>query len=192
MRPLILSAVLALAPLPALAGGLGIVTTAGAHGDRVYSYEEDVNGETTEKPPEDQINANYGAGLELVLGDKDNKVSGIFRGFYLQDAPQQDPKNGPIFNIRDVPRDLGIVSAGVQWGILGDPGTIQMTILGTIGAGVFTSDLTGYAFSEAGVGGTWMAARRVQLAASANGGIRYRKRVYPTVTGYLGVRYLFD
>ncbi|MES2640171.1 MAG: hypothetical protein V4850_11830 [Myxococcota bacterium] len=192
MRPIIPLALLALAPSTALAGGIGLVTTAGLHGDRVYSYEEDVNGVATQMDPEDQLNPNFGGGLEIVLGDKDLKIMGIFRGYYLQDSAQQDPKNGPIFNVRDVPRDLGVISAGLQWGILGDPGAIQLTIVGTLGAGVFTSDFTGYALGEAGVGGTWMAARRVQLAASVTGGARYRKRFYPTTNAYLGVRYLFD
>jgi len=197
MRPICLPAFLALASLtlfagPAYAGGIGLVTTAGLHGDRVYSYEVDVNGVSTQMAPEDQMNPDFGGGLEIVLGDKDLKVMGIFRGYYLQDTRQQDPKNGPVFNIRDTPRDLGVVTAGLQWGVLGDPGGLQMTVIGTLGSGVFTDDFTGYALGEAGVGGTWMAARRVQVAASVVGGIRYRKRVYPTTNAYLGVRYLFD
>lgn len=197
MRPNLPLALLALASLflyarPAHAGGLGVVTTAGIHGDRVYSYDVDVNGVATQTDPENQINPNYGAGLEVVLGDKDLKVAGVFRGFYLQDAPQQEPTKGAIFNVRDVPRDLGIITAGLQWGVLGDPGELQMTVLGTMGAAVFTADLTGYVTAEAGVGGTWMAARRVQVAASVAGGIRYQKRFYPTANAYAGVRYLFD
>lgn len=197
MRPIHPLALLALAPLtlyagPAFAGGVGLVTTAGLHGDRVYSYEEDATGEATQLDPENQLNLNYGGGLEIVLGDKDLKIMGIFRGYYLRDAPQQEPQNGPIFNIREESRDLGVINAGLQWGILGDPGALQLTIVGTLGAGVFTNDFTGYALGEAGVGGTWMAARRVQVAASVTGGARFRKRFYPTTNAYLGVRYLFD
>lgn len=197
MRPIIPLVILALASLtlyaaPASAGGIGIVTTAGLHGDRVYSYEEDVNGVATQMDPENQLNPNFGGGLEIVLGDKDLKIMGIFRGYYLQDAPEQEPKNGPIFNVREIPRDLGVISAGLQWGIIGDPGALQLTAIGTLGAGVFTDDFTQYALAEAGVGGTWMAARRVQVAASVTGGARYRKSFYPTTNAYLGVRYLFD
>ncbi|MFN7144065.1 MAG: hypothetical protein ACK4YP_09830 [Myxococcota bacterium] len=193
MRPILPLAALALAaPFPAFAGGIGIVTTAGIHGDRVYSYDVNVNGVATQAEPENQLNPNYGAGVEVILGDKDLKVAGIFRGYYLQDSPQREPENAPVFNIRDVPRDLGIVTAGLQWGIVGDPGNIQLTAVGTLGAGVFTADLSGYVTGEAGVGGTWMAARRVQVAASVAGGARYAKRFYPTVNAYAGVRYLFD
>ena len=34
--------------------------------------------------------------------------------------------------------------------------------------------------------------RNIQLHAEVDGGIRYRKRIYPTVNGTAGVRYLFD
>jgi hypothetical protein len=194
MRPIVQLAAFALlaAPLPALAGGVGLVATAGMHGDRVYSYDVDVNGVPTQADPENQLNPNYGAGLEIVLGDKDLKVAGVFRGYYLQDAPEQEPKNAPVFNIRDTPRDLGLITAGLQWGILGDPGMLQLTVVGTIGAGVFTEDMDGYVTAEAGVGGTWMAARRVQVAASITGGARYHKRFFPATNAYAGVRYLFD
>ena len=171
---------------------VGLVTTAGMHGDRVYSYDVDAAGDATQNTPENQLNPNYGGGVEIVLGDKDLKVSGVFRGYYLQDARQQDPKEGTVYNVRTVPRDLGIVSAGIQWGLVGDPGNIQLTAVSTIGSGVFTTDLAGFITAEAGVGGTWMAARRVQVAASVTGGIRYQKRFYPTTNAYAGVRYLFD
>lgn len=193
MRPILPLAVLALAaPVPALAGGLGLVTTAGLHGDRVYSYNYDVNGVATQADPENQMNPNYGLGLEVLLGDKDLKVTGIFRGFYLQDSPLQEPTNGDTFVIREEPKDIGVVTAGLQWGVLGDPGALQLTVVGTIGAGVFTENMDGYVTGEAGVGGTWMAARRVQVAASVTGGARYWKRFYPTTNAYAGVRYLFD
>lgn len=199
MRPILPLALLALAaPLPALAGGVGLVATAGLHGDRVYAYEIDEIGQETQLDPQNQINPNFGGGLEIVLGDKDLKVAGIFRGFYLQDAAQQEPVKPDglegefAFNVRDEPKDIGVITAGLQWGVLGDPGALQMTVVGTIGAGVFTEAMDGYVTAEAGVGGTWMAARRVQVVASVTGGARYWKRFYPTTNAYAGVRYLFD
>lgn len=198
MRPILPVALLALASSPAYAGGIGLVTTAGIHGDRVYSYNVDVNGEATQRAVDEQLNPNFGGGLEVVIGDKDLKIMGIFRGYYLQDAAQQEPSGKPpegstmVFNVREVPDDLGMVTAGLQWGLVGDPGNLQLTAIGTIGAAVFTSDLSGYTTAEAGIGGTWMAARRVQAHASVTGGIRYYKRVTPTTNAYLGVRYLFD
>ncbi len=194
MRPLRLFAALLLlaSPASALAGGVGLVGTAGAHGDRVYSYTEDVNGVATQETPEDQFNPNFGTGLEIILGDKDLKVAGVFRGYYLQDAPQQTPSSGTIWNVRRVPRDLGMVSAGLQWGVLGDPGALQLTVVANMGAAVFTDDLAGYVTADAGGGGTWMASRHLQVAASVTGGARYHKRFFPAANAYLGVRYLFD
>mgnify|MGYP003335285142 CR=1 FL=1 len=193
MRPTLPLALLLLAaPAPALAGGIGLVTTAGIHTDRVYSYTTDDTGDAVQLDPETQINPNYGAGLEFILGDKDLKIAGVFRGYYLQDSPQSDPKSGEIYNVRSIPRDLGLITAGLQFGAIGDPTGLQGNIIGNIGAAVFTSDLTGYVTAEAGVGGTWMAARRMQLALSVTGGVRYYKRITPTGNGYLGVRYLFD
>lgn len=195
MRPILPLLVLALAPFPAFAGGIGVVTTAGFHGDRVYSYQVDSVGQATQNDPQNQFNPNYGGGLEVILGDKDLKISGVFRGYYLQDSPQGEPTGGDadtVSNVRSVPRDLGMMTAGLQFGVLGDPGALQLTVVGNIGAAVFTSDLTGEVMGEAGVGGTWMAARRIQAAASITGGVRYHKRIYPTTNAFLGVRYLFD
>jgi hypothetical protein len=195
MRPILPLLAFLVAPFPAFAGGIGVVTTAGFHGDRVYSYEVDSVGQETQNDPENQFNPNYGAGLELVLGDKDLKISGVFRGYYLQDSPQGEPTMvtaETVSNVRSVPRDLGVLTAGLQFGVLGDPGALQLTVVGNIGAAVFTSDLSGEVMGEAGVGGTWMVARRVQAAASVTGGIRYRKRIYPTTNAFVGVRYLFD
>lgn len=198
MRPILPLALIALAaPFPALAGGIGVVGTAGFHGDRVYAYSVDEIEQAEQLAPQDQLNPNYGLGLEVVLGDKDLKVAGIFRGFYLQDAALQAPTNAGVdgelvYNVRDTPKDLGVVTAGLQWGVLGDPGALQMTVVGTIGAAVFTEAMDGYVTAEAGVGGTWMAARRTQVVASVTGGARYWKRFYPTTNAYAGVRYLFD
>jgi hypothetical protein len=199
MRPALAAALLslALAPAPAWAGGFGLLLNGGAHDDRVYGYTEEANGDYTQDPSA-QFNANLGAGLEVVLGDRDNKVLGLFRGYYLQDVPQT-PVEGDLSPVREVPRDIGVVTAGLQWGVLGDPGALQGVIVSTLGAGLFTcsrgaqcDDLTEFILAEAGVGGTWMVERRVQVAASVTGGIRYRNRVLPTANAYLGVRYLFD
>ena len=193
MRPLLPLALLALAaPSTALAGGVGLVSNAGLPGDRVYSYTVEENGEANQVDPESQLNPNYGGGLEIILGDKDLKVAGIFRGYYIQDAPLQEPAQGTVNNIRTTPKDIGVITAGLQWGVLGEPDAVQMTVVGTIGAGVFTAALDGYATAETGVGATWMAARRVQVAGSITGGARYYKRFYPTTNAYVGVRYLFD
>jgi hypothetical protein len=194
MRPLLpaLALSLALVPSSALAGGIGLVTTVGGHGDRVYSQTADATGEYHENDPENQINPNYGVGFEVVLGDKDDKLSGVFRGYLLQDSPQQEPQDGEVKEWRTDPRNIGVVTAGLQWGIVGDPTGLQLTAVANAGAGLFTTDLTEYLTGEAGVGATWTIQRHVQLAGTITGGARYRKRFYPTTNAYVGVRYLFD
>ena len=181
-----------LASSSAYAGGIGIVTAAGGHVDRVYSYKYDDASAQYDQFIENQMNANYGTGLEFVLGDKDNKISGVFRGYFLSDAAIKDPASGDTYNIRKTARPIGVIDAGLQFGFLGDPGQIQMTAVTFLGSGFLTEDYTQYIFAEAGVGGTWMAARHVQVVASVTGGTRYRRRFFPTTSGYLGVRYLFD
>lgn len=178
---------------PALAGGVGIVATGGAHVDRVDSYTCDTTtGDCLQESPEHQFNPNVGTGLEVILGDKDNKVLGIFRGYYLMDSPQKAPSTGNTYAIRETTRPIGVINAGIQWGLLGNADRLQMTAVTTIGSGFMTEDLTEFLVVEAGVGGTYMAARHLQVALSVTGGTRYRKGFFPTADGYLGVRYLFD
>ncbi len=191
--PAILGSMLAFAALfassPALAGGIGLVGSAGLHGDRVYGYTGAV-----QNAPETEMNANYGTGLELTLGDKDNKITGVFRFSYLQDGPETPPTNTDPgdYAIRTGTRDIGIFEGGLQWGIVGDPTRLQFTAVSYLGSGFLTKDFTEFAEGEAGIGGTFNPARHVQIFAEATGGIRYRKRVYPMTNATLGVRYLFD
>lgn len=178
------------------AGGVGLLGTGGIHGDRVYYYKENAIGEFEQQAPYDQINPNLGGGLELVIGDKDYKINGTFRFYYLQDAPLQEPEDGCsdtlICNVRSTPRDVGMIDAGLHFGIFGEPERLQFVIVGMIGAGFMTVDQTEFIQAQAGVGGTYTMARHVQFHAEVVGGARYRKIVTPAVTGSAGVRYLFD
>lgn len=180
----------------AQAGGIGLIGTAGLHGDRVYYYKENSIGEFEQQAPFDQINPNLGGGLELVIGDKDYKINGTFRFYFLQDAPLQVPEGGCdgtyICNIRTTARDIGMIDAGLHFGLLGEPEGLQLVALGLIGAGFMTLDNTEFIQAQAGIGGTYTLGRHVQFHAEAIGGVRYRKNITPAVTGTAGVRYLFD
>jgi hypothetical protein len=187
-------AILLTAPT-AFAGGFGVLGTGGVHGDRVYYYAENSVGEAVQQTPLDEINPNFGGGLELVLGDKDYKINGFFRLYYLADWPVTEPEDAGsyTFNLRTGSvRDLGMAEAGLQFGIWGEPDAFQLCIIGIIGSGLLTNDQTEFLTAEAGFGFTYTFARSVQLHAEVDGGIRYRKRLYPTVNGTAGVRYLFD
>jgi hypothetical protein len=177
---------------PASAGGVGLLVKGGAHVDRVYSYTLNESTAEYDQFIENQFNTNYGTGLEFVLGDKDNKITGVFRGYYMADTPLQNPSEGDTYAIRTTTRPIGVIDAGLQFGFLGDPGQIQMTAVTFLGSGFMTEDYTQFIFGEAGIGGTVMVARHMQLVASATGGARYRRRFFPTTSVNLGVRYLFD
>ena len=178
------------------AGGFGLIGSGGIHGDRVYYYKENAIGEFEQQAPYDQLNPNLGGGLELMIGDKDYKINGIFRFYYLQDSPLQTPESQAegdiVYNIRQTPRDVGMIDAGLHFGLFGEPDRLQMVAIGMIGAGFMTADQTEFVQGQAGVGGTYTVARHVQFHAEVVGGARYRKRFYPAVTGSAGVRYLFD
>lgn len=191
---LFLSTSVALWSEPAAAGGIGLFGTLGGHGDRVYFYQENALGEYDQMPAQDQFNLNYGGGLEVILGDKDNKILGIFRIQYNQDAAQQEPADPEeyVFTYRSTPRDLLMINAGMQFGVIGDADKLQGNIIGTIGSGFVTADQTEFIQGEVGIGGSYMVARHVQAAIWATGGVRYRKRLYPMTSGYVGIRYLFD
>lgn len=177
---------------PAHAGGFGVMATMGGHSDRVDSYNYDDASATYTQFVEYQMNMNTGFGAELVLGDKDNKILGIFRAYYMSDSPQKDPAEGDIYAIRTTTRPVGVINAGLQWGIVGDPQKLQLVAVTTLGSGFLTTDQTEFIVGEAGIGGTYMLARKMQISANVTGGTRYRKLFYPTVNGYVGVRYLFD
>lgn len=186
---------LLLSASPALAGGLGLFGTGGFHGDRVYFYDENSIGEAEQQVPLDQFNSNGGGGLELILGDKDYKINGFFRFYFMADAPVTEPPDADkyIFNLRTEEwRPLGVVDAGLQFGLVGEPERFQFCLIGLLGSAVMTDDQTEFLQVQAGVGATYTFARHFQAHAEVDGGIRYRKRVYPTVNANAGLRYLFD
>src|SRR5262245_13716661 len=74
----------------AFAGGLGILATGGAHTERVYYYsnaDEDGNpfkdlSDYTQFH-QDQFLPNLGAGLDLMLGDRDDKIVGDAQLYWM-------------------------------------------------------------------------------------------------------------
>ncbi len=175
------------------AGGFGLLGTGGMHTDRLYYYQENAIGEYTQMEPVNQLNPNAGGGVELIVGDKDYKINGLFRLYYELDWPVVAPSGDYTYNLRtDEGRHVGVIDAGLQFGVIGEPEALQGVIVGLIGAGFLTSDQTEFAQAQVGIGGTYTIARHLQFHAEATGGARYRKRLYPLVSGTAGVRYLFD
>ena len=83
---------------PAQAGGVGLLLNGGAHSENVYFYSsQNADGvEYSNLNDYEQFQLveyipNYGGGVELLLGDRDQRILGSFRVYYNQDAPQADP-----------------------------------------------------------------------------------------------------
>lgn len=177
----------------AQAGGLGILTTAGVHNTTAYYYDQAGN-----QGVDAQTRLNYGAGLITALGDRDDKIQGIMRLWYLQDQPPANPDTGntvdPIFpDLSGLgPRHLGMFTAGVQWGVYGDPGGFLLTVETHAGSGFATSDATEFLLVQVGPGATMALRDSLVLFGSATADLRYRKR--PSMSGNLtvGARVMFD
>lgn len=185
----------------ALAGGIGLLGAVGGHQERVYYYLEDADsGAITQAPVDVQFNPSFGGGLEIMLGDRDNKAMGIIRGYYYGDAGQKVPDGATAAgnSARESLRHVAMVTAGMQFGVLGDPQALQLTVTAALGTSFLEMDpseevdLRPYALAEVGPGVTYVLTDSLQLAGSVVGGIRYSKRVYGTGTAYVGLRYLFD
>jgi hypothetical protein len=203
MRPttplaLLLLGATSLQAAPAMAGGLGLLGTSGFHQARVYYYDE-----LDRQYLNRQVRPNNGFGLEVVLGDKDDKLLGVARSFFVVDssavAPPDPQCENPVYAVPDGPLYVGTATVGLHWGVLGDPTGFQAHIASNVGAAVITVDsATGeganleYLLAEAGVGAHYQFARNMQVYADVDFALRYRKNFSPGGNAYLGVRYLFD
>ncbi len=188
----------ALHSTPANAGGLGIVGTTGFHQARLYYYDSnDLQYLNRQNRP------NNGVGLEVILGDKDDRILGVARGYYMIDSPVVAPPDPqvtePIYTLPDSPTHIGMATVGVHWGVIGDPTGFQAHIASHLGAGIVTVDGgTGegnnleFLLGEAGIGATYHFARSFQAYVDVAGAVRYRKAFYPGANAYLGLRYMFD
>ena len=174
---------------PAHAGGIGILATGGMHLEKIYFYDDN-DSQFLQK----QYPSNYGLGGVAILGDRDDRILGVMKFFYQADtAPDPALVTDPdvTFAVREETRQLGIATAGIQWGLLGDPNGFQAGLVTHFGAGVVTVDNTEFLVAEVGPMATYTMGT-LQVFAEVNGQARFRKSLYYGGSGYLGVRYLFD
>ena len=177
----------------AFAGTIGLQTMAGLHQERAYYYSQ-----SGEQGIDNQSRPNFGLGLETLVGDKDEKVQGLMRLSWMQDAAPKKPDTGGIADA-DIPpafeqgaRHVGVLGLGVQWGVLGDPSGTQMNITSIVGSGFLTNDNTEFVMLEVGVGGTHNLSEMLQLTGTLAGTMRYRKHMSFGPSANIGIRYLFD
>ncbi len=180
-------------PGTAAAGGVGVITNAGMHQARAYYYNAE-----GDQGIDTQQRLNYGIGGIAVLGDKDDRIQGVMRVFFLQDQPLAEPNTGntadPVYPAEHEQgwKSFAVMTAGIQWGLFGDPTGLQLTLETHAGSGFASPDALEFLLIEVGPGGTWTIADDLQLYGNLAASVRYRKRAYIAENLYVGVRYLFD
>jgi hypothetical protein len=184
------------APALAHAGGIGVMGSLGERTETVYYYDSSSNNAQFRQP---QIIPHFGAGLEFVLGDRDDHITGLARAYWIQEGPEHDPsKNSSIdpgsivANWREKPRNVGIATFGVNWGFLGDPNEWQLSVISEMGAGFITGDHTDFLLLQGGPSFQYMVGPSLQVHADLTYGMRVRKQVQHGGNAYVGVRWLFD
>ncbi|MCB9765160.1 MAG: hypothetical protein H6739_35630 [Alphaproteobacteria bacterium] len=192
----------------AFAGGVGVFTTGGFHQENIYVYDSyDVENPDTVQTIVYQQRPNYGFGIQGLLGDRDDRVLGLMKFYYMSDSPPIDSgvidkaqakgaepgEDGLLYALpRTEARPMGLALAGVQWGILPDPGALQLNAVTSLGAGVLTNDNTEFILAEVGAGAHYGLTEQIQINAELAYNLRIRKNFYHGVNANLGVRFMFD
>jgi len=202
----------------AQAGGFGLILNGGVHTESVRYYSSyDYNTQSGEPVPFEtqdeyaqyemtQTLSNMGAGLELVLGDRDDRVVGSFRIYLMRDAAQQDPRDSAtiqpehvVSDIRERNRDVGMGMVGLTWGFIGRPSGFMAGLSAYVGSGFLTWDEDGgplahteFLSFQIGPAAMYRIGRAFQLNADVSYQGRFRKGFSHGVTGTLGMRYMFD
>jgi len=205
MRLLVMAASL-LTASPAFAGGIGLLATGGAHTEPLYYYKN-TDANQNPLPSVDQYEQkslvetlpNLGLGVDLALGDRDDKIIGDCRFYWMQDAPQVSPtdagatlkKDQITAAWRDTARNVGIGAIGLQWQIVGND-KIHLNALGHVGSAFVTVDHTEFLALDLGPSVTYRATRQIQLFGDVDYMARYRKGLSHSVNAFLGARYMFD
>lgn len=183
-------------PSIANAGGIGVMGTFGERTQTVYYYDSSSN---NAQYHQGQIVTDFGAGIELMLGDRDDHITGLARGYWIQEGPEHDPASGStldpnniVANWREEPRNIGIATFGVNWGFLGDPNEWQLSVVTEMGSGFITPDHTDFLLLQGGPSFQYMIGPSMQLHADLVYGAHVRKQIQHGGNAYIGVRWLFD
>ena len=198
-----------LLPAPAFAGGVAPLVTGGFHTENVAYYSSQTS-EGVKIP--DQANypaykqteyiGDVGSGLELVIGDRDDLIQGVFRGYWMMDLPQHvpNPREGEVVDpsaLVSTPRDsikhMGIGTVGIQWGVVRAANNKFRFALGVnVGAAFASKDHTEFLLAQAGGNVNYAVTRTVEVFADVDYGLRVHKTLSHGLYATAGVRILFD
>lgn len=195
---------------PAYAGGVGPMVMGGFHTESVPYYWTiadagqgdpiaDIN--AYEQVFETQFIGNVGGGLELVLGDRDDLIQGVFRGYYMMDFAQSAPGPGAelldsgavIANWRENVNHLGIGSVGLTFGVArAAADRFKFSIATHIGAAFVTENRGEFILWQVGGNANYLITRTVEFYVEVTYGLRARKDISHGVYGAAGLRFMFD
>jgi hypothetical protein len=199
--PLVCSLILGvLSASDAVAGGIGVITTAGVHQENIYAYDQELV-----QYPVTQLRPNLGAGVQGLLGDRDDRIMGYVKMYYMMDSPQVDNdisakvkaenegvEGTLVYAVREAPRNVGVASVGVQWGLLPNADALQLTAISGIGAGALTIDSSEFILVELGAGAQYALTDQLYLHGELAYQGRYRKAIDHGAGVNIGVRFMFD
>lgn len=207
MRTLVLSAAL-LASADAYAGGIGVLLHGGAHTEKAFFYSNhDPETDTpinvaTNYPQFEQTQfvPQFGGGFEFILGDRDDRIQGVFRGYYSMDAAQSDPADSTteinseyvVSEHRTVARHVGMASMGLNWGAIGSTDGFQLGVSAHIGAGALTNDHSEFFQLMVGPTANYRLSNSVIGFADLHYIGRFRKGYSHGTQAMVGMRFMFD
>ena len=191
----------------AFAGGIAPIVMGGFHTEPLYFYSNETeDGIVLTDPSEfeqfkvSQAIGNFGSGLELMLGDRDDLVQGVFRLWWMMDAPQGDPANtglvdedNLVVDYREELRHYGVGSVGIQWGVLrAAQDKFKLGVSLHVGTGFLTPNRNEFLLAQAGLNTGYQINRTLEVFVDVTYGLRVRKSLMHGVYGTAGLRILFD
>lgn len=191
---------------PAFAGGIAPIVTGGFHMEDVYYYtrtnpDTGVDYPSPAEYPQEKVSqaiGNIGSGLELILGDRDDMIQGVFRGYWMMDAAQTDPTRNAsagttVVNYRDKARHVGVGSVGIQIGVFrAAEDRFKLGVSTHVGTGFLTTDGNGYFLGQVGLNAGYKVNRTLEVFVDVDYGLRVQKTLSHGVYGTAGLRVLFD
>lgn len=193
----------------AFAGGIAPFVMGGFHTETLYYYSNTTEGgaglpisdpRAYEQYKASQAIGNFGSGLELMLGDRDDLIQGVFRIWWMMDGPQYDPSStglvdadSLIVSYREGLRHVGTGSVGIQWGLLrAAQDKFRLGLSLHVGSGFLTANRSEFLLAQAGVNINYQFNRTLEFFLDIDYGLRVRKDLMHGAYGAAGLRILFD